>query len=99
MDHPTLDERLPALYREILAAVTELEHRGRRAEALGARRRAAREYTTWDERAERRLLALLEDVRRRLQAPSTRDELPARLRSRLRRVARPGSGSAVQPSA
>ena len=99
MDRPTLDERLPELYREILAAVTELERRGRRAEALRARRRAAREYTTWDERAERRLLALLEDVRRRLRTPSTRDELPARLRSRLRRAVRPGSGSAVQPSA
>jgi hypothetical protein len=99
MDHPTLDERLPALYREILASVTELERLGRRAEGLRARRRAAREYMTWDERAERRLVALLEDVHRRLRAPSTREELPARLRSRLRRSVRPGSGSAVQPSA
>lgn len=98
MDRPTLDERLPALYREILASVTELERLGRRAEALRARRRAAREYTTWDERAERRLLALLEDVRRRLRAPSDRDELSERLRSRLRRAARSRSGSAVQPS-
>lgn len=98
MDRPTLDERLPALYREILVAVSELERRDRRAEALRARRRAAREYTTWDERAERRLLALLEDVRRRLRAPSDRDELSARLRSRLRRAAGSGSGSAVQTS-
>lgn len=97
MDRPPLDERLPAVYRQILEVACELERQRRRPEALRARRLAAREYTTWDERAERRLNALLDETRRRLH-PDTRPEgLPGRVRGRLRRSAR--SGSLVQPSA
>ena len=96
MDRPPLDERLPAVYRLILEAASELERRGRRPEALRARRRAARLYTTWDDRAERRLTVLLEDTRRRLRPDTRPAGLPGRFRGRLRRAAR--SGSLVQPS-
>jgi hypothetical protein len=96
MDAPTLDERLPALYRRILDAVSELEARGLRAEALHARRRAARDYQTWDERSERRLLGLLAHLRQRLDGPPRGEGRAFRLRPRL---GRERAGSAVQPSA
>ena len=97
MDRPTLDERLPALYRQILGVASELERQGRRGDGLRARRRAAQAYASWDERAERKLTGLLEDARRRHLAP-TPEALPARLRGRLRRSAGDASGSVVQTS-
>jgi hypothetical protein len=96
MDGPTLDERLPALYRQILDAASELEGCGLRAEALRARRRAALDYRTWDERSERRLRSLLVAIRHRLDGPPRGQGRGSRLRVRL---GRERAGSAVQPSA
>ncbi|HYM84756.1 MAG TPA: hypothetical protein VEY67_11455 [Candidatus Dormibacteraeota bacterium] len=94
MDAPTLDARLPVLYRRILDAATELEGRGQRAEALRIRRRAARHYMTWDERSERRLTGILEEASRRVGPVEGRDGIAGRVRGRLRRTAT--SGPTVQ---
>jgi hypothetical protein len=58
---PTLAETLPALYRAILDRVAELEAGGRRTEAARMRSDATGIYSrAWDEKARRRLQALLD---------------------------------------
>jgi len=65
MDPNSLAEELPALYRAILDRVAELEAEGRRPEAARVRSDATRIYSrAWDEKARRRLEALLERNRR-----------------------------------
>jgi hypothetical protein len=91
----TRAERLPDLYRAILDAVSELERDGRRGPAMRARRRATRAYATWNERAERRLEAILEDARRDIAPDAGRPGLRARLRLRGRAASR----SLVRPTA
>jgi hypothetical protein len=58
-------EVLPDLYRAILDAVARLEASGERARAARLRRDATAAYSrAWDERAKRRLEALLRDASR-----------------------------------
>ena len=65
MDPNSLAEELPALYRAILDRVAELEAEGRRPEAARVRTNATQIYSrAWDEKARRRLEALLERNRR-----------------------------------
>lgn len=54
----------PGLYRAALAAAAELERRGDRRAAVRLRREAADAYSVWDEQGRRRLLALIDGVRR-----------------------------------
>lgn len=98
MDHPARAERLPELYRAILDAVSELEHQGQRLEARHIRLRATRAYATWDERAERRLTAILEDARRTIDPSARPERSRGRLRAWLAQRRRAGSSSLVQPS-
>lgn len=79
---PTSAERLPELYRAILDAVVELERRGDRREAARARRAAARAYTVWDARAERRLLNLHVEIERVLAGTDRRIGRSLALRGR-----------------
>lgn len=61
----TLAEILPELYRAILDAVAGLEAVGERPRAARLRRDATAAYSrAWDERARRRLEALLRDATR-----------------------------------
>jgi len=61
MDPNSLAEELPALYRAILDRVAELEAEGRRPEAARVRTDATQIYSrAWDDKARRRLEALLE---------------------------------------
>jgi hypothetical protein len=73
---PDRAERLPSRYRSILDLVADLERRGDRAVAARARRDALRAYTSWDERAERRLDRLELELRRTIARPASRRRLP-----------------------
>jgi hypothetical protein len=65
MMESTPAEVLPDLYRAILDAVARLEAAGERARAARVRRDATAAYSrAWDERARRRLLALLRETGR-----------------------------------
>lgn len=60
MDGPSIAHELPELYRSILDRVARLERAGSRREAALLRRDATSVYSyRWDERAKRRLAALL----------------------------------------
>ena len=61
----TLAEELPDLYRAILDAVAQLEAAGERQRAGRVRRDATAAYSrAWDDRARRRLVALLREAGR-----------------------------------
>jgi hypothetical protein len=92
MDPNSLAEELPALYRAILDRVAELEADGHRVEAARVRSDATRIYSrAWDQRARRRLEALLQ----RNAAPQPGERLGGRgYRLRGRRP-RPRPRSAV----
>lgn len=86
MGTSTPAEEMPALYRAILDRVAELEAAGQRAEAARVRRAATAAYSrAWDDRARRRLTALLRAAAR-----------PTRLEHRLGRGLRRPFERAVQ---
>ena len=71
MDPNSLAEALPALYRAILDRVAELEADGRRTEAAKVRSDATQIYSrAWDEKARRRLEALLQRNARPATGPA-----------------------------
>jgi hypothetical protein len=86
---PSRAEALPALYRAILDAVGELERHGERAEAARARVAAARAYAVWDDAAERRLVRVLDGIRRRT---TPTEDLPGKRGGRFRRARRGRAG-------
>ncbi len=91
MDPNSLAEELPSLYRAILDRVAELEVAGQRAEAARVRASATHIYSrAWDERARRRLTALLAQSHRPMAGEPVRRGGQGRFRGRRAR-----SGSAV----
>lgn len=81
MDPNSLAEQLPTLYRAILERVGELEANGRRSQAARLRSDATQAYSrAWDERARRRLEALLQRNSRPAAGEPVRG--PGRLRGR-----------------
>jgi hypothetical protein len=79
----TLAEELPALYRAILDAVARLDANGERQRGARVRRDATAAYSrAWDERARRRLTALLRDASRPVVADKRRHALDRRTSSR-----------------
>lgn len=90
----TTAEILPDLYRAILDAVARLEADGQRSRAAQVRRRATAAYSrAWDERARRRLEALLREATR----PEVQDR-PRRLGRGLGRGDGRGYGRRTSPA-
>lgn len=86
MDPNSLAEELPALYRAILDRVAELEAEGRRTEAARIRSDATRIYSrAWDQRARRRLEALLVRNARPVNGDRVARHSQGRLRGRRSR--------------
>ena len=80
MDPNPAPEELPALYRAVLDRVAELESSGQRDLANRVRAEAIRIYSrSWDDRARRRLEALL---RRNVDVPVRREFLGRTFRRR-----------------
>jgi hypothetical protein len=91
MDPNSLAEELPSLYRAILDRVAELEAAGHRTEAARMRSSATQIYSrAWDDRARRRLTALLARHTRPTQDQTVPRAGHGRFRGR-----RAGSGTAA----
>jgi len=84
MEPKTAAEELPALYRAVLDRVAEFESSGRRDLAKLVRAEATRIYSrSWDDRARRKLAALL---RRHAETPVDRASSRRGFRRRIVRA-------------
>jgi hypothetical protein len=95
---PNRADTLPALYRAILDAIGDLERRGDRTEAARARAAASRAYAVWDDAAERRLVRLLDGLRRRTSGADDRGRRAGRF-PRPRRPVTPDRAGRADPVA